>query len=474
MAWPLTPKCWRAFELFALDGVAFPKLRVGERSGQGAVVAPLTDARRDRRMADEDTQIERRKFIGQVFAGTLVVVGVVGAFALAYVCRSVLFYLFAAIVIATALEPLVVRLMRLRLSRTSAVALLYCLLLVAGLAATIALVPALTEQVGAMIDRLPETYKAAREQLLQVASEPLARILARIPPTLPGLVQQDAVAGDALETAAQALNYSGLMARGLFATMATLLLAFYWSLLNERTLRAVYLAASPERREAVRELLEGMQAKVGAYVRGQGILCLVVGVMSLAAYWLIGLPSPLALGATAGVLEAVPIFGPALGALPAAVVALSVSPAKLAWVLVAAVVIQQLENYVLVPRVMDRAVGVNGLVTLLAIAGFGSLLGIAGAVLAIPLAAIIQLLLERYLLSREALEPPRVVARDAGGRLRYQLQQLVQDVRLYVRDKSEATSGRNDTVEERIEALAHDLDKALADEREATLAGEPS
>ncbi|MBX9789074.1 MAG: AI-2E family transporter [Pirellulales bacterium] len=421
-------------------------------------------------MADDDLQIERRKFMGRVFAGTLVVVGVVGAFALAYVCRSVIFYLFAAIVIATALEPFVVRLMRLRMSRAAAVALLYCTLLVAGLAATIAIVPALTEQVGAMIDRLPETYQAAREQLLQVASEPLARMLSRIPPTLPKLAEEEAVAGEALESAAQALNYSGLIARGLFATLATLLLAFYWSLLSERTLRAVLLATSPERRDAVRELLEGMQAKVGAYVRGQGVLCLVVGVMSLGAYWLIGLPSPLALGAIAGVLEAVPIFGPALGALPAATVALSVSPGQLVWVLVAAVVIQQLENYVLVPRVMDRAVGVNGLVTLLAIAGFGALLGIAGAVLAIPLAAILQLVLQRYLLSREALEPPRVVARDAGGKLRYQLQQLVQDVRLYVRDKSEASSDRNDTVEERIEVLARDLDHALEVEREAAVA----
>ena len=425
-------------------------------------------------MPEEDVQSDGRGFVAQVIGGTLVVVGVVGAFGLAYVCRSVIFYLFAGIVIATALEPVVTALMRLRLSRTSAVALLYFSLLLGGVAATFALVPPLTEQVGGMIDGLPKTYTAAREQLLQAASPRFSRLLQRIPATLPDLMRREDVAGGAVETAAQALNYSGLVARGLFATMATLLLSFYWSLLSERTLRATLLACAPERRDAVREILEGMQAKVGAYVRGQGILCLVVGVMSLVAFWLIGLPSPLALAATAGVLEAVPIFGPALGALPAAIVALSVSPGKLVWVLTAAVVIQQLENYVLVPRVMDRAVGVNGLVTLLAIAGFGSLLGIAGAVLAIPLAAIIKLLLNRFLLSREALEPPRVVARDAGGKLRYQLQQLVQDLRLYARNKSDAASSRNDSVEEGIEALAHDLDVALADEREAVLASEAS
>ena len=123
--------------------------------------------------------------------------------------------------------------------------------------------------------------------------------------------------------------------------------------------------------------------------------------MSLMAYLIIGLPHALVLAIVAGVLEAVPVFGPVLGAIAPMLVALSVDPAQMVWVLLAAVVIQQSENYLLVPRIMDRSVGVNAVVTLLAIAGFSALEGLAGAVLAIPMAAIIQLLLDRYVLGAD-------------------------------------------------------------------------
>ena len=96
-----------------------------------------------------------------------------------------------------------------------------------------------------------------------------------------------------------------------------------------------------------------------------------------------------------------------LGAIPPLGVALFTDPGKTPWVLLAAVLMQQAEGYLLVPRIMDKSVGVHPLVTLLAIAAFGSVLGLAGAILAIPLAAIIQVLLNRYLLGPAAAEPER-------------------------------------------------------------------
>ena len=100
---------------------------------------------------------------------------------------------------------------------------------------------------------------------------------------------------------------------------------------------------------------------------GQGILCLTIGLMALVAYLLIGLPNVLVLALIAGVMEAVPMVGPLIGAVPAALVALSIAPSKLMWVIIATLIFQQLENYLLVPRVMNKAVGVNPFVSLLAI-----------------------------------------------------------------------------------------------------------
>ena len=155
-----------------------------------------------------------------------------------------------------------------------------------------------------------------------------------------------------------------------------------------------------------------METKVGSYVAGQAILCLIIGLMALVAYWLIGLSNALVLAFIAGVMEAVPLIGPLLGAIPAALVGLSLGPGKLVWVIVATVVIQQLENNLLVPRVMRKTVGVNPFVSLLALFAFSSLLGLAGALMAIPMAALVQILLDRFVFGPAAIEPELSAGRD--------------------------------------------------------------
>jgi len=197
----------------------------------------------------------------------------------------------------------------------------------------------------------------------------------------------------------------------------------------------------------------------------RGVLCLVIGVMALVAYLLIGLPNALVLAFVAGVLEAVPMIGPLLGAIPAALVALSIAPAKLVWVIVATVVIQQVENSLQVPRVMRKAVGVNPFVTLLAFFAFSSLFGIAGALMAIPMAAIIQLLLDRFVFHPATMEPEVSAGREYASRLRYEAQDLVQDLRKQARLKkggSELRVKQIDRVMDEIETITTDLDALLA------------
>ncbi len=178
------------------------------------------------------------------------------------------------------------------------------------------------------------------------------------------------------------------------------------------------------------------------------------------------LPNALVLALMAGVLEAVPMIGPLLGAIPAAVIALSIAPSKLVWVIVATLIIQQMENSLLVPRVMRKAVGVNPFVTLLALFAFGSLFGIAGALMAIPIVAIIQLLLDRFVFHPTALEPEVSAGRDYASRLRYEAQALAQDLRKQARLKKGGSDQRVkqiDQVMDEIEAITTDRDALLAE-----------
>jgi predicted PurR-regulated permease PerM len=267
---------------------------------------------------------------------------------------------------------------------------------------------------------------------------------------------------EALDMVGQGLSYAGLIGQTMFVLIAVMLLAYYWTQDGERTLRFLLRVVPSERRENARQLIADMEEKVGAFIRGQTILCAAVGGVSFVAYALIGLPYALLLALIAGVLEVVPIVGPMVSIIPAAMLALSLAPAKLLWVIVAAFVIQQLEGNLLVPRVMNKAVGVNGLVTILSLVGFTSLLGLPGALLAIPIAAIIQLLLDRFVLGPAAIEPEAPDGRDYLSKLRYEAQELVRDVRRQIRNKEEETTDHTDAVEDEIEAIATDLDSILA------------
>jgi predicted PurR-regulated permease PerM len=291
----------------------------------------------------------------------------------------------------------------------------------------------------------------------------IRRLAWRLPSDVPPVVPPAEGGGEVLDTVARAFNALGLVGNSLFVFVAVLLLAFYWTIEQERVLRFLLLLVPQPRRDDVRELILAAEAKVGAYIRGIAVLSLIIGVLAFAAYLLLGLPYALLLGLVAGLLEAIPVVGPALGVLPAVLVAFAVDPSKAVWVLVVFGGIQALENTFLVPRVMGRTVGVSPVVTLLALVGFGALFGLPGALLAIPLAAIIQLLLDRYVLARRPVEEAPPPGRDRLSVLRYEAQDLVADARKQLREKADlALDDQSDAVEDAIEALAADIDSMLA------------
>jgi predicted PurR-regulated permease PerM len=256
-----------------------------------------------------------------------------------------------------------------------------------------------------------------------------------------------------------------MLARVIFTATIILVLAFYWTLNGPRIIQSYLLLIPQNQRESLGELFSAMESKVGLYMVGQGFLCIVIGLMALVAYLLIGLPNALVLALIAGVLEAVPMIGPFIGAVPAGLVALSIAPGKLIWVIIATIVIQQLENSLLVPRIMKKAVGVNPFVTLLSLFAFSTLFGLAGALMAIPIAAMIQLALNHFVFQQGTVEMEVSEGRDFASRLRYEAQDLAQDLRKQARLKkagSDLTVKKIEKVMDEIETITTDLDTLLA------------
>jgi predicted PurR-regulated permease PerM len=399
----------------------------------------------------------------QMFEATLVVLGVMLGFWLLYLGRIALFSLFTAMVISTAIAPPVDWLRRRGLPVGAGVVLIY-LLLIAGVAGVgLLVIPLLTVQGSHIVAAFTDLYARFVSYLEASPSYLLHRLLSELPQTLtlggPPSADQPAT----LNALLGSLAYLGLVGDGLFALISVMLLAFYWTLERERVLRWLLLLLPVDSRDQARELVSASEQKVGGYIRGVALLSLIVGGMAFVAYLVMGLPFALLLAVLAGLLEAVPVVGPALGTIPALIIALAVAPDKILWVILTHTVIQLLENYVLAPRVMRHTVGVNPVVTLLALLAFGSLLGLPGALMAIPIAAVVQLLLDHYVLRPEPVMAQAPVGRDSLSVVRYDARELVRDVRNQWRDQAESlpVDGVN-AVEETVEALAADLDDLLA------------
>jgi predicted PurR-regulated permease PerM len=398
----------------------------------------------------------------QVVYATLFVLLVLTSFFLLYRFSRIVFILFIAIVLGTAIRPAVEWLYQRGISRSGGVILVYVLLFLLVVGVGVALVPLFTQQAAAIVADIPVYYNDFRTGFIQSPSRILQQIAIQLPADL-SLISLESPPGTAENTdmVAQSVNYINVFARSVLTLTAVFVLGFYWTLESDRSIRSMLLFVSSNRRDYIRELIAEIENKVGGFVVGQGLLCFVVGVMALGAYWLIGLPYALVLAVLAGLLEAVPVFGPVLGAIPALLIALSTDPPKAVWVIVAMLVIQGLENFLFVPRIMKRSVGVNPFVTLLALAAFSSLFGLAGALLAIPIAAVLQLLLDRFVLQPDQAQAQTLDGRDRLSLIRYETQDLIQDVRKQLRE-NETIDGSMEEIVDTLEAIAIDLDQMLA------------
>ncbi len=401
----------------------------------------------------------------RVVWATLALASVVLGFWLLYRFYQVVFILLVAIVIGTVIRPMVAWLHQRGISNIAGIILVFLLLLVLFTGFLLLLFPLIVEQSTTINAAIAGYYQNLRAWMIAYPNALIVRLGEFLPVTLPSLKPVQQTGLEVMASAGQALGYIATAAKAVFITLVILFLAFYWTLDGPRTIQSLLLLIPQDHRENISELISDMETKVGFFIVGQGILCLIIGAMALIAYLVIGLPNALVLALLAGVLEAVPMIGPLLGAIPAALVALSIGPDKLIWVIVATVVIQQLENSLLVPRVMKKAVGVNPFVTLLALFAFSSLFGIAGALMAIPLAAMIQLALNRFVFHPAALEPEVSAGRDFASRLRYEAQDLAQDLRKQARLKKGGSDQRVkqiDQLMDEIESITTDLDALLA------------
>ncbi len=410
--------------------------------------------------------------VRQLVTATLVVGLVALSIWLVFRFNQVILILIAGVIISTALQPVVSWLQRRGLPAGAAVLLLFGVLaLIVALFLRFG-VPLIADQATNIGAQLSEAYGHFVERLGQSHNLLLRRLSEVIPPQMgaPTSVSAAPVAGQGVEVVespfAQVWLTLGTVASGIYKTAAIFFVAFFWTVESDRIKRVGISLLPLNRREPARDLITEIEGRVGGYVAGQVVVSGIIGTLSLIAYWIIGIPYAIVLALIIALMEFIPVVGPLIGAVPSIIIALSIAPSKAVWVLITSLIIHQLEANVFGPRVMKRTLGMRPLVTLVAMTAFGTLFGILGALIALPLTAIIQLLLERYLLSITP-QTESTGERDRTGLLRYQTMELVEDIRKVLRQResapADAESGQH--LEDVIETIALDLDKLLSQSR---------
>lgn len=326
--------------------------------------------------------------------------------------QATLTLLIVAVLLATAIaSPVDYLHKRLRVGRGLAILVVYlAILLTLALAVTLIVPPiaregtAFARDFPGQVEDLRAELAASDNALLRAAGTQLFELLdgerlTSLVATLPNLL----------------LSTVSGVGGGIVAVFTVFLIAFYWLAEKPAAKRAVVGLFPPRQRLRVLRLWGQVEGKLGDWLRGQLLLMFVIGSIATVVYGVMGLPFWLILGLIAGLTEALPNIGPVIGAVPAVLVALTVGWQWALAVIVFVTILQLLENAVLVPRIMKGAVGLSPLVVILAILAGGEYRGVVGALLAVPMAAAVSVIVGD--LARERRRAEARTAGETAGRI---------------------------------------------------------
>ncbi len=303
----------------------------------------------------------------------------------AYLLKDVLVILLVVVIITIALEPFVHKLSDQGVPRGLSVIVLYLALISIFGIMIYFLIPPIANQIKELALNFP--YYVSRFNEINLGSNTL---------TL------NKILGD---IATKLSSFTGNMVTGVVSVFgglvsAVMILALtYYALVDTKGIKSLVVNFLPaEKKDKFREAIDKVSAKLSDWISGQVSLMLIIGLVDWLALLILGVPYALVLGLTAGLLEIVPVIGPIIAGVVAVLIALvaSVPFWKILIIVAIYILVQQIENHILVPKIMQKAVGLSPLIVIIAILVGSKLLGAGGAILAVPIAAGIQVFLDEY------------------------------------------------------------------------------
>ena len=326
--------------------------------------------------------------------------------------RAIVLLVVVALVFAGTFNPLVEWMERRGIKRLYALTLLFVALLLATSLLIFLTVPPFLEQLAQIVRDAPHH----RDQLIALLQQrdftaPLARALQNA-----GLEQTFTRIENSL------VGYTPEILTALGWAVTTLFLAFYLLADGKRSQGALYAVVPRDYHMRLARILQNLEAIVGGYMRGQLITSVAIGVFTYLLLVICGVPNALSLALFAAVVDVIPFIGGVLATAPAVLVALSNGLPTGLVVLLALFIYQEFENRILVPKVYGHALRLSSTTVVLALVAGGILLGVIGALLALPIAAGLQMMLQelRVELPGDDSDDRSELARDAKTEATYE------------------------------------------------------
>jgi predicted PurR-regulated permease PerM len=326
-----------------------------------------------------------------ITTGTIVAtVAVLAGAALIWELRDLVLVVITAVVIASAIEPGVVRLMRLRLPRVLAVLMVYLLIFIALFGTFYFFIPSVLTELTAFVASVP-AYMEALDRLS--AFDEYAQILGTTPPDFSEI---DLLAGlrGGLEAAGafgNALTAIAGVFGGVLSFLLIIVFSFYFAVIETGVDDFLEIVAPRKYKTYVLDLWRRSRHKIGLWMQGQLLLGVIMGVLVYLILTILGIKHALLLAVVAALFELIPVFGPTLAALPAVLIGF-VDGGLITGLIVVGVyvLLQQFENHLIYPLVVTRVVGVPPLLVILALIVGAQLAGFLGILLSVPIAATVQ------------------------------------------------------------------------------------
>lgn len=329
--------------------------------------------------------MDKSRIIHEISLGSILrIIGVFLAIYLVYLMKDIVFLLIAVLIFTTALEPVVARLAKIGIPRAFSILICYLFILIVLSFALYLIVPPVAIQLKELALNVPY-YSEKISQFNETNASQIQSLLSQFGSKLSNY------GGDAISAL---FSFFG----GVVSAVTIFVLTFY-VLVDENGIRKTLLnLIPPERKEATLKISNKIGTKIGLWLRGQLSLMVIMGIANGLVYYFMGVPYALTIAIIAGILEIIPIIGPVVAAIIGVIVAFVAGVViwKILIIIGLLILISQLENSILVPKIMQKAVGISPFFVILALLIGNKLLGIPGAILAIPLAAGLQVLFQEY------------------------------------------------------------------------------